>query len=127
MVAFAKLQELMKELDGITVQALEFEKDKAPSAEELLAAAQSVLKELDGPQWTPIVSATEKHPNGNEIVRISLRKNAAGEVSGLAILAIEPGEIALVNLLGKVRLDQLEGLGKALGNPKMFGSRTGTR
>jgi hypothetical protein len=116
----AKLRELMKELDGITIQALEFEKDKAPAMQELMEAAKNVIQELDGPQWKPVVSVS-----GNEVVRVSLWKNAAGEVGGLAILAIEPGEIAFVNVVGKIRLDQLGDLGKALGRPGLLGKMGG--
>jgi len=121
----AKMQELMKELDGITVQAFEFEKDKAPSVDELLNAAGPVIHELDGPQWKQLVNVTGKKGEGTELVRISLKKDAAGEINGMAILAIEPGEIVLVHVAGKIRLDQIESLGKALGNPGMFGALGG--
>ena len=43
----------------------------------------------------------------------------------LALLAIEPGEIVLIDVVGNVRLDQIESLGKALGQPGMFGSMGG--
>jgi len=122
----AKLRELMKDLDAITVQALEFDKDKAPSTEELLDAAKNVVRELEGPQWKPIVSATEKHEHGTEMVRVSRWKNAAGEIGGLTVLAIEPGEIVLVNVVGKIKLDQINDLGKALGQPGMFGPLGGS-
>jgi hypothetical protein len=115
-----KMRELMKELEGITVQALEFEKDKAPATQELMEAAKNVIQELDGPQWKPVVSVS-----GNEVVRVSLWKNAGGEIGGLALLAIEPGEIAFVNVVGKIRLDQIGDLGKALGKPGLLGSLGG--
>ncbi len=116
-----KLRNLMKELDGITVQALEFEKDKAPAWEELIGAARGAIQELDGSQWQSIVSVTEKKGNGSEMVRVSLLKDSAGQIGGLAILAIEPAELVLVNISGKVRLDQLESLGSALGHPGILG------
>jgi hypothetical protein len=121
----AKMRELMKELEGITVQSLEFEKDKGPSTEELIEAARSVMQELDRPQWQSIISATEKHAQRTELVRVSLWKDAAGEIGGLALLAIEPGEIVLVNVVGKVKLDQIEAIGKAIGHPGMFGPLEG--
>jgi hypothetical protein len=117
-----KMRELMKDLEGITVQVLEFEKnEKAPSVEELVAAARGVIKELDGPQWKSIINVTEKHEKRTELVRISLWKDAAGKIGGLALLAIEPGEIALISVVGNVKLDQLETIGKAIGHPGMFG------
>jgi hypothetical protein len=121
-----KLRELMKDLDGITIQVLGFEKnEKAPAVEELIAAAHGVLKELDGPQWKSVINVTEKHKERTELVRVSLYKDAAGKVGGLALLAIEPGEIVLINVAGNVKLDQLDAIGKAIGHPGMFGPMGG--
>jgi len=117
-----KMRELMKDLEGITVQALEFEKnEKAPSVEELIGAARGVMQELDGPQWKSIINVTEKQAQHTEIVRVCLREDAGGKIGGLALLAIEPGQMVLVNVVGNVRLDQLGALGKAIGHPGMFG------
>jgi hypothetical protein len=117
-----ELREIMKDLDGITVQSLEFEKnEKAPTVEELLGAARGVIQELDQPQWQSVINVTEKHAQRTQIVRISLYKNAAGKVGGLAVLAVEPGQITLVNIAGNIKLDQLGAIGKALGKPGMFG------
>jgi hypothetical protein len=121
-----KLRELMKELDGITVQALEFDRDKGPAWEELLAAAQGVIRQMDGAQWKSIVSAEEKGTSP-ELVRVSLFTDAAGQVGGLGVLAVERSEIVLVNIVGNIRLDQLETIGKALGQPGMFGALGGAK
>ena len=40
-------------------------------------------------------------------------------MGGLAVLVVEPTEVALVNLVGKVRLDQLALLGRILGKSGM--------
>jgi hypothetical protein len=123
----AKVRELMNDLDGITVQVLEFEKnDKAPTLEELMGAARGVLQELEGPQWKSIINVTEKHEHRTEIVRISLWKDAAGKIGGLGLLVIEPGEIVLINLAGNVKLDQLDAIGKAIGHPGMMGPLGGS-
>jgi hypothetical protein len=114
-----KLRDLMKELGAITVQALEFDKEKAPSWDELMKAAGGVMKQIEGPNWTPIVSVNGKKEGKREFVRISLFKNSAGEMGGLAVLVVEPTEVVLVNLVGKVRLDQLAILGQILGKSGM--------
>jgi hypothetical protein len=117
-----KLREIMKDLEGITIQTLEFEKnEKMPAVEELIGAARNVLKELDGPGWKSIINVTEKKEKGSELVRVSLLKDATGKIGGLALLAIEPGEIALISIVGNVKLDQLGAIGKAIGHPGMFG------
>ncbi len=114
-----KLRDLMKELGAITVQALEFDKEKAPSWDELMNAAGGVVKQIEGPNWTPIVSVNGKEEGKREFVRISLFKDSAGEMGGLAVLVVEPTEVVLVNLVGKVRLDQLALLGQILGKSGM--------
>ena len=73
------------------------------------------------PQRKSIINVTEKQAQSTELVRVSCGKDAAGGVGGLALLAIESGEIVLVNVVGNVKLDQLGALGKAIGNPGMFG------
>jgi len=120
-----KLQELMKELEAITVKVMEFESAKAPSWDELVEAAGGVMKQIDGPQWTPIVSVTGKKENAPQFVRISLFKDSAGEIGGMAVLVIEPDEVVLVNVVGKVRLDQLGALGQIMGKQGMFGAQAG--
>jgi hypothetical protein len=119
------LRNLMKELNGITVQVLEFEKGKAPAWEELMGAAKNALRELDSPQWQSIISVTGNKEEGSEIVRVSLFKDTAGQVGGMAVLVVQPAELVLVNISGKVRLDQLESIGKAIGQPGMFGLKGG--
>ncbi len=116
-----QMRALMKDLDGITVQSLKFEKEKAPAWEEILEAAKGAMQQLDGPQWKPLVSVTGKEAGSPQVVRVSLFKDAAGEMGGLAVLAVQPTEVTLVNIAGKIKLDQLESLGKALGKPGMLG------
>jgi hypothetical protein len=116
-----KLRELMKELEAITVQVMEFKGEKTPSWDELMQAAGGVMKQIEGPQWKPIVSVTGKEEGKPEFVRISLFNDSAGEVGGLAVLVLEPTEVVLVNMVGKVRLDQLGTLGQIMGKQGMFG------
>ncbi len=120
-----KLRELMKGLEAITVQSLEFESEKAPSWDELMHAAGDVMKQIDGPQWKPIISITGKKQGDQEFVRISLFRDSSGEVGGLAVLALEPDEIVLINIVGKARLDQLGVLGQIMGKQAMVGLPAG--
>lgn len=122
-----KLRDLMKEIDGIYVQVLEFDKAEAPAWEELVEATKGVVKELDGAQWTPIISVTGKKGGDPQIVRISRFEGPSGETGGLAVLAVEPTEVVLVNLVGSVRLDHLGLLGKLLGKPGMLNPQAGKK
>jgi hypothetical protein len=117
----AELRQLMTELDGIYVQVLEFDKEALPAWSEIQEATKGVLAKLDGPGWSPIISATERGKDGDEVVRISLFTDAAGKPGGLAVFVLERSEVVLVNIVGPVKLEQLARIGAALGKPDMFG------
>jgi hypothetical protein len=56
-----EMRELMKELESFTIKVLDFkEAEKAPSWDDLQAAARNALNELDSPRWQSIVSVTER-------------------------------------------------------------------
>jgi len=59
--------------------------------------------------------------NDPQFVRVSLFKDSSGEVGGLGVLVIEQDEVVLINMVGKVRLDQLGALGQIMGKQDMFG------
>lgn len=122
-----KLRELMKELEAITVQVMEFKSEDAPSWDELMQAAGGVMAQIDGPQWKPIVSVTGKEEGNPEFVRISLFQDSDGELGGLAVFVLEKDEVVLVNMVGKVRLDQLGALGQIMGDqvdlPSLMGAK----
>ncbi|MCU0242963.1 MAG: DUF4252 domain-containing protein, partial [Vicinamibacteria bacterium] len=118
----AELRELMKDLDSIHIQVLEFDEQSAPPRARMAAIEKEVLKRLEGPGWTNVVAVTERKKDGDEIVRVSLFSDDAGAPGGLAVFVLERNEIVLVNIAGRVRLDQLGRLGNALGQPGLFGS-----
>lgn len=117
----AELRELMKELDGIYVSVLEFGKEKALTPEEITEVTSGILAQLDAAPWASIVSVDGKDKNGVEIVRVSLFNDGTGSPGGLAVLVAEDDELVLVNLVGRVSLDQLSRVGAAFGQPDLFG------
>jgi hypothetical protein len=121
-----QVRDIMKELESLTVKILEFEDEtKAPKWDDLLLAARGALKTLDGPRWQSIVSITEKQGDSPSIVRVSVFKAAAGESGGAAVLVVGPEELVFINLVGKAGLDQLDRLGKAIGQPGLLGAQGG--
>jgi hypothetical protein len=116
----AELRALMKELDGIYVTAFDYDEGQGPDPAELAAATETVVETLDGPEWSPVVSVNQPEKGGTTLVRVCLHGDPASP-DGLAIFVLEPDEVALVNILGPVRLDQLARIGRALGKPAMLG------
>lgn len=116
----AELRELMRELDGIYIHVLEFNKEKALTPEEMVEATAVILAQLDAAPWTWIVSVEERGKESVEIMRVSLFNDGSPNPGGLAVLVAEDDEIVLVNLVGHVRLEQLSRLDAALGQPDVF-------
>ena len=80
------------------------------------ADLDQVRNQLKAPEWGRIVGvkSTEDHENVEVWVR-----NEAGKVSGIAVLATDPREFTVVNIVGNVSLDSLADLGGQFGIPKM--------
>ncbi len=121
----AELRQLMTELDGVYVHVLEFDKEAPPDWSEIKKATEGVIAKLDGPEWSPIISVTERGEDGGEMVRVGLHIDDAGKPGGLAILVLDRAEIVLVNIVGSVKLEQLARIGAALGKPGMLGPLAG--
>lgn len=104
----AKIKKLVEGLNGIFVKSLEFDKEGAYTKADL----QQLLSEVGGPGWNLIISSDENH--GQEISRIWIKTSGNGEVGGMRILSAEAKELTVVDISGRVRLEDLkdlEGLG----------------
>ena len=106
----AKVKKLAEGLNSIVIKSLEFEKEGVYSK----ADVQQLITELGGPGWNLIISSEEK--KSHEIARIWIKAANNGEVGGMRILSAEPKELAVIEITGRVRLEDLKDLG-ALGVP----------
>jgi hypothetical protein len=75
-----------------------------------------VRSQLKAPEWSRIVGV--KSSGESENIEVWVR-NENGKVSGVAILASEPRQLTVVNLVGNIDLDSLADLGGHFGIPKM--------
>jgi hypothetical protein len=116
----AELRDLMKELDGIYVTAFEYDEGHGPDPARLAAVTRSVVETLDSPDWSPVVYVDQRDKGPATLVRVCLHGDAA-QPDGLAIFVLEPDQVALVNIVGPVRLEQLARIGRALGKPALLG------
>lgn len=108
----AKAKAMIGGLDGIYVKAFEFDHDGAWTQADL----DQVKNQLKAPEWTRIIGV--KSSEENENVEIHVRREN-GKVSGIAILATNPREFTVVNIIGNVDLESLAGLGGQFGIPKL--------
>lgn len=110
----AAVNQLIQGLDGIYVRDYAFDKEGQYSMEEV----EKLRQAMETPEWTPIVHTSELKKN--EITDV-LVKQVNGETRGMFILSAEPRELAIVLILGPIRMDQLgelkglSGLGALMG------------
>jgi len=108
----AKAKELIGGLEGIYIKSFEFAKDGQWSPADL----DQVRNQLKAPEWGRIVGV--KSGQDQENVEVWVRTEA-GKVGGIAILAAEPRELTVVNIVGNISLDALAALGGQLGIPQL--------
>jgi hypothetical protein len=107
----ADLQSLAAGLKAITVRSFTFDEPDMYSQQ----AVEGVLAQVDIPGWQKVISVRRK----GERVEIHMRQNS--EDGGLLIVTEEPKELTIVNIAGKINMDQLRLLQGHLGVPNMPG------
>jgi hypothetical protein len=109
----ADVKKLVEGLNNVVVRSFEFEKEGAYSD----ADVKELIAEMSVPDWKLVISADEK--KGREISRIWTKATGAGEIGGLRILSAEPKELSVIEITGRVRLEDLKKLG-GLGVPNIL-------
>jgi len=104
-----KIKEIISGLKGIYVKVFEFEHEN----EYTPADVESIRSQLRGPSWSQIISINSKK-DGTVEVYISMT-NAS--INGLAVLAADPKELTVVNIIGPVDLEKLAELEGQFGVP----------
>jgi len=103
---------LVSGLKAITVRSFTFDKPDMYSQQSVAG----VLAQVDAPGWKKIISVRGK----GEHVEIHMRADSAD--GGLLIVAEEPKQLTIVNLAGRINLDQLRQLQGHMGVPDMSGA-----
>ena len=106
----AKLKEIVVGLKGIYVRNYEFEQQGEYSPADL----ESIRSQLRTPGWSKIVDVKSKTEDNVEIYVLMIES----KVSGLALLAADPNELTVVNIIGPVDLEKLSQLEGQFGIPE---------
>ena len=108
----AAAKEVLSGLQGIYVKSYTFEDDFAyPKAD-----VDRVRKQLSTPGWSRLVEVRSRKEQANVDIYISVAGNKA---LGLAIIATQPREFTIVNIVGSVDLDKLHKLEGKFGVPNL--------
>lgn len=105
-------REAIKGVQGIYVRSFTFDKDNAYQQSDI----DGVVKQLSGPYWTRLVTTRSKKDRANVDIYIMLIDNKA---TGLAVIASEPREFTIVNIVGSIDLDKLHKLQGHFGVPNL--------
>lgn len=105
-----EIRTLIDGLQGIYVRSYEFSKDG-----EYDRALLDRVKAQLGPTWKPLVTVRSKTKEN-----VNIMADLRGErVVGLVILAAEPRELTVVNIVGDIDIDRLSRLEGEFGIPKI--------
>jgi hypothetical protein len=119
----AKIKQLVQGLQGVYVRSFKFDKEGAYSPDEV----EAIRRQLVAPAWSCIVQVRTKRGRaaagegpGDGDADVCLRQQD-GKILGLAIIAVEPKELTVVNIVGSLTPDQLSDLEGHFGIPAIRG------
>jgi len=108
----AKVREIVTGLKGIYVRVFEFDKPGAYSPGDL----ESLRAQLRQPGWDKIVGVSSRREGSNVDVHL---KYEGDVIIGLAIVAADPKELTVVNIVGVIDLEKVRQLEGQFGIPKL--------
>jgi hypothetical protein len=110
-----QVKKLIGGIKGIYVRSLKFERAGMYST----ADVDKIRALLKGPDWMKVVSVESTKKYGDN-VGIFVRSDGK-QMSGLVVLAFEPEELTIVNIVGVIDPAQVRSLGGRLGIPSIWG------
>ena len=99
----AQVRKLIEGLQGIYVREYEFDKEGQYSQEQV----EQLRKYFETNEWSSLVKSRERKSGESTDVMVKL---VNGESHGLFILSAEPKELAIVLILGPIRMEDLSKL-----------------
>jgi hypothetical protein len=108
----AQVKEIVSGLKGVYVRVFEFEKPGEYSSGDL----ESIRSQLRQPGWDKIVGVSSRRGGSNVDVHL---KYQGDNIIGLAIVAADPTELTVVNIVGAIDLEKVRQLEGQFGIPKL--------
>jgi hypothetical protein len=110
--AEAKVREIVSGLKAVYVRVFEFDKAGEYSSSDL----EPIRSQLRQPGWAKIVGVTSRRGGTNVDVHLKYQEE---NVVGLAIVAADPTELTIVNIVGTIDLEKVRQLEGQFGIPKL--------
>jgi Domain of unknown function (DUF4252) len=108
----AAAKEVIKGLQGIYVRSYTFDQDAAYRQADI----DAVRNQLSAPGWNRLVQTRSRRTHANVDIYIMVENSQA---IGLALIASEPRQFTIVNIVGAIDLDKLHKLEGQFGVPKL--------
>jgi len=108
----AKVKEIVSGLKGVYVRVFEFEKPGEYSPGDI----ESIRSQLRAPGWQKIVGVYSRRGGDNVDVHLKMQGDS---VLGLAIIAADPKQLTVVNVIGPIDLEKLRELEGQFGIPRL--------
>ena len=108
----AKAKKLVSSLTGVYVRNYSFDSEYAYPKSDI----EGVRRQLNAPGWSRIVGVVSKKESSNVEVFMLVEGE---KVQGLAIIASEPREFTIVNIVGNIDFEQLQDLEGNFGVPNL--------
>jgi hypothetical protein len=106
------VKELLTSIKGVYVRSFEFAKDGEYSRADL----DAVRRQFTDPGWNRLVGVRSRRDRTDVDVYVWMDGKKPG---GIAVLASEPRQLTIVNLIGAIDLEKLRRLDGELGIPKL--------
>ena len=108
----AEVRKLIAGLDGIYVRNFRFAEEGQYNA----ADVEAVRSQLQSPPWGRLVGVKSKHGDN---VDVYFKDGGSGKLGGIVVIAAEPRELTIVNILGTLDPEKLVDLGGEFGIPRL--------
>ncbi|HKQ99413.1 MAG TPA: DUF4252 domain-containing protein [Pyrinomonadaceae bacterium] len=108
----AAIKELVMGIKGVYVKVFEFDKE----GEYSLSDVESVRTQLRAPGWSRMVGVKSKREGENVEVYMTMEGQ---QIGGIAVIATEPKQLTVVNIIGSIDLDKLRRLSGRFGIPSL--------
>jgi hypothetical protein len=108
----AEIKELLAGLKGVYVKYFEFDKEQEYSS----ADVDPILAQLKNPAWSRMVGVSSTKTGEKVEVYIM---TTGDSINGLAVVAAEPKELTVVNIVGSIDVEKLAKLEGQYGIPKL--------
>jgi uncharacterized protein DUF4252 len=108
----AEIRDVLKNLKGIYVKSFSFDKENEYSPAEV----EPVLSQVRTGGWNKIVGVKSKKEGENVDVYVM---SIADQISGLAVISMDPKQFTVVNIVGPINLEKLSQLEGSFGVPDL--------